>query len=80
MLKTIEISAKCSDMFRMNGLDENGNNICGVEYQGYVPSLVCSNSDCVQFKIDVETGRILNWKPFSEEDYLNLLNEDYFEG
>lgn len=51
--KVIFISAKCSDLFSATLSDNNGNRL-GQDYDEYVPDL--------QLNIDLETGRILNWK------------------
>ena len=58
--KTISINAKCSDMFSAR-LDD------GREYDGYVPSwfpnpAASHYGDYVELTIDLETGKILNWK------------------
>lgn len=59
---TIEISAKCSDMFSATLANEWGK-IVG-EYDGYVPKFFPGEhfGDYICLKIDVETGRIVNWK------------------
>jgi len=58
-MNTITISAKCSDLFwaRHNGK----------EYDGYVPDWFPTPAekhygDYVSLDIDLDTGRILNWK------------------
>lgn len=60
-MKTINITAKCSDMFAAN-LKEDGK-IIG-EYDGYVPDFMPGNhyGDYVELQIDIDTGKILNWK------------------
>jgi len=64
-MKVISISAKCSDLF-FASLTENGK-VLG-EYDGYVPDLMPGEhfGDYVKLKIDVSTGRILNWKKPSQ--------------
>ena len=63
--KTIQISAKCSDLFsailKEDG-KEKGN------YDGYVPDFMPGRhfGDYVNLEIDIETGQILNWKTPSE--------------
>jgi hypothetical protein len=59
-MKTITISAKCSDLCWMKLSD-------GGEHCGYVPSWFPNPQtehfgDYVQLTIDLETGQILNWK------------------
>ena len=63
--KTILISAKCSDMFSAQLIDNMGNQIG--EADGYVPKWFPSEKvqhfgDYVELAIDLETGRIMNWK------------------
>lgn len=57
MPKIISISAKCSDLFSAN-LDD------GRTYDGYVPDFFPGEhfGDYVRLDIDLETGKILNWK------------------
>jgi hypothetical protein len=64
MKRTIRISAKCSDMFDVQ-LMEDGKRVG--EYSGYVPTWFPNPTedhygDYVQLDIDVDTGQILNWK------------------
>ena len=58
----IEISAKCSDLFSMGKVDENGNT--SWTYDGYVPDFFPDEhfGDYVMLRIDTNTGKILNWK------------------
>jgi hypothetical protein len=63
-MRTINISAKCSDLFSAQ-LREN-NKVIG-EYDGYVPTwlpnpAVNHGGDYVDLTIDVDTGKIVNWK------------------
>lgn len=62
-IKTISISAKCSDMFFAQAHDENGDKV-GVDHDGYVPEFMPDEhyGDYVILDIDIETGKILNWK------------------
>ena len=57
------MSCKCSDMFDASLIEECGTEI-GQHYSGYVPSFFPGKhyGDYVMLKIDVETGKILNWK------------------
>ena len=70
--KTISISAKCSDLFYANILDEKGNSI--KEYDGYVPDFFPDKhyGDYVMLKIDIETGKILNWKAPTQDELDSL--------
>lgn len=63
-MRTIKISAKCSDMFSAQ-LCENG--VVKREYDGYVPVWFPNPSvehygDYVDLEIDIDTGKIVNWK------------------
>lgn len=60
--KVLRISAKCSDLFWASLEDASGNQIG--EYDGYVPSWMPDEhyGDYVMLDIDLETGKILNWK------------------
>ena len=61
-IKTIEISAKCSDLFSMYS-------DTGSEYNGYVPGFFPGEhyGDYVNLVINVETGKIVNWKRPNQE-------------
>ena len=63
-MKTIRLTAKCSDMFSAS-LIVDGEQIG--EYNGYVPAWFPNPSvnhygDYVELEIDVATGQIINWK------------------
>lgn len=61
-MKTITISAKCSDLFSAQLKDSEKGTI--KEYVGYVPDFLGPDGygDYVEMEIDVKTGQILNWK------------------
>ena len=61
-IKTISISAKCSDLFSACLLDDEGKVV--KEYEGYVPDFFPEEhyGDYVQLDIDIKTGTITNWK------------------
>lgn len=65
-IKTLTISAKCSDMFSAIALNSDGK--CVGDYDGYVPEMMGKDTDgdYLCFNIDVKTGRILNWTPPSQ--------------
>jgi hypothetical protein len=74
-LKTISVSAKCSDCFFLRGKTQDGEHI---EYDGYVPhGLNIGSGDYIEFTLDLETGKILNWKPVNadtlEQTFENLI-------
>jgi hypothetical protein len=60
--KVASINAKCSDLCFVELKDENGKVIA--EHDGYVPDFMPEEhyGDYVELDIDLETGRILNWK------------------
>lgn len=64
-MKIITISVKCSDTFNASYNDK--------DYRGYVPKWLPSPEekhygDYVHLDIDIETGKIVNWKQPSQED------------
>lgn len=76
-MKTLLVNAKCSDLCWM--ALENEKTRLG-EYDGYVPAWFPSRAthhfgDYVELKIDIETGKILNWKKPTKEDL-----QETFEG
>ena len=63
-MTTITISAKCADLFSAQ-LFKNGKNMGA--YEGYVPCWfpnpnVGNDGDYISLIIDVDTGKIINWK------------------
>ena len=66
-MKTILISAKCSDLFAAD-LYADGKRVGA--YEGYVPDFFPGQhyGDYVQLNIDVDTGKILNWKVPTAKD------------
>ncbi len=62
-IKTVTISAKCSDLCFAIARDAKGNQV-GEEHDGYVPDFMPDEhyGDYVMLDIDIETGKILNWK------------------
>lgn len=60
--RSISISAKCADAFFAT-LIVDGKRVG--EYNGYVPLFLQNNwggEDYIEWQIDVDTGKILNWK------------------
>lgn len=66
-MRTIQISAKCSDMFW--GRLKDGEEIIG-EYDGYVPDFMPGEhyGDYVELTIDIDTGKIVNWQTPTGKD------------
>jgi len=75
MIKTISISAKCSDPFDATFLDAKGNELGA--YSGYVPDFFPEEhyGDYVMFDIDVDTGKIVNWKKPSQAALQKVMEE-----
>ena len=73
MKGTIEISAKCSDLFSATVTTDKGE----FDYSCYVPEFFPEEhyGDYVQLKIDLETGRILNWKTPTQADFEKMKEE-----
>ena len=63
----IYMSAKCSDLCYLM-LHDNGEQLG--EHDGYVPDFFPGQhyGDYVQLEIDVDTGKILNWKKPTKKD------------
>jgi hypothetical protein len=61
MKRTLQISAKCSDLFWAR-LTVDGKQVG--EHDGYVPDWMPGRpyGDYVELTIDLDTGMILNWK------------------
>lgn len=70
--KIIRINAKCSDMFSADVVDETGKIL--KEYNGYVPDFFPGQhyGDYIELDIELETGRILNWKKTTRADIDSL--------
>lgn len=65
--KTINMCAKCSDMFGASVLDKDGKEL--FDYDGYVPGFFPGEhyGDYVILEIELATGKILNWKAPTEK-------------
>lgn len=78
-IKKMVLCAKVSDRLNLTFCDEQDRPV--FEYSGYVPKFfpeadeTWNNFDYIVFEIDVETGRILNWKKPSESE-LNEMEKD----
>jgi hypothetical protein len=66
-MRIIKFSAKCSDMFAADLVDDG--NVRG-KYDGYVPDFFPGEhyGDYVQLEIDIDTGKIVNWKKPTKTD------------
>ena len=64
---TFMLNAKCDDRCQFVVYDEDGNEL--QETIDYVPyAMGLGGGDYIHFKIDIETGQILNWKKPDPED------------
>lgn len=70
--KTIDISAKCSDLFDATVYDGKGKAL--LDYTGYVPGFFPDDhyGDYVRMKIELKTGKILNWKQPTAVDFEHM--------
>jgi hypothetical protein len=75
--KTISICAKCSDMFSAKLYHKNGHQI-GKDYDDYVPRFFPEQhfGDYVMLDIELETGKILNWRKPTEEDLKKMFEKN----
>mgnify|MGYP001598131419 CR=1 FL=1 len=73
--KVLMINCKVSDGFRALLLDEAGNTMA--DYIGYVPDFMPGEhyGDYVELEIDIETGKILNWKRPSSQDLSKFIQD-----
>lgn len=75
-VKTVHINAKCSDLCYTVLYDANGKEI--LEHDGYVPGFFPGRGgDYVELDIDIDTGKILNWKV--DKQYLSDFIEEHYE-
>ena len=65
-IEVISITAKCSDLFSATAKDATGKEVG--QWDGYVPDIMPDDhdGDYILLDIDVNTGRILNWKKPSQ--------------
>lgn len=74
--KTLKLHMKVRDCFQADLLDQDGQQIG--EYEGYVPGFMPGQhyGDYLILDIDIETGRITNWKKPSAEDLQKTFCKD----
>ena len=72
--KYIFLCVKCSDTFNAQIMNEKSENIG--DYDGYVPDFFPEHhyGDYVELKIDITTGKILNWNKPTQKQINELLN------
>jgi hypothetical protein len=78
-LKVLHINAKCSDFCYAELKDENGHIVA--THDGYVPGFMPGKhyGDYVQLDIDIETGKLLNWKKPSAAEVEKEITEKEWE-
>ena len=77
----ITLNAKCSDLFSMSVIGDDGSYALE-DYSGYVPEFMPGDhyGDYVELDIDVDTGRILNWREGCRERVLDFIKEQVAKG
>ena len=72
--KVLKLHLKVSDCFDAQLVDQNGEVV--KEYEGYVPKFMPGEhyGDYVILDIDVDTGKILNWKVPTAEQLQNFMD------
>ena len=73
--KELRIHMKVCDGFEGAIYDQDGQQI-GEDYEGYVPKFMPGEhyGDYLILNIDIETGKILNWKTPSKEQIEEFIN------
>jgi hypothetical protein len=66
--KTLKIHSKIRDMFQAELVDQDGS-VIHTQEDGYVPGFMPGEhyGDYLILDIDLDTGKILNWKPPTAE-------------
>lgn len=73
-IKTIFVTAKCSDLCHVTFYDEDKNDV-GIS-DGYVPEFMPEEhyGDYVELEIEIATGKILNWKVPTQKKLKESMN------
>ena len=76
--KTMQVTAKCSDLFTATLHDGNGAMVGS--YDGYVPAFFSNKGvrhygDCVEIEVDLATGQIVGWVAPTAKD-LAIFKQD----
>ena len=77
MVRTIKMVLKVNDQFDATFFNSQGAE-CG-QYSGYVPEFIPGSAmggDYVSLRVDLETGKILNWNPVSQEAVTKLFQKE----
>jgi len=76
-MRTIIINAKASDLCHTEYIVDGETKI---EADGYCPNLKgISGGDYISLEIDLDTGKILNYKPISHSDIMNELSDEFYD-
>lgn len=73
--KEIRLCCKVCDMFTASVHDQDGETV--FDYEGYVPDFFPGDhyGDYIMLHIDLDTGKITNWKTPSAEDIMKFIDE-----
>ena len=74
-IKSVTLFMKHNDMTNLILEDEKGNTLHEKD-SDYFPDVGCIGGDDTEFKIDNETGKIIGWKPITDEDLTELKGEE----
>lgn len=70
MARLMTFGAKCSDLF--NIYIEH----LSIDHNGYVPDgLGIGGGDYIEMTVDMDTGQIQDWKPITDEDAVEAIEE-----
>ncbi len=74
-MRTLNVSAKCSDCCFTELHDSEAK--IRLSSDGYVPKgLGVGGGDYIEITIDVDTGKVVGWKPFTNEDAAAVLEDE----
>lgn len=75
--KVLKIHCKVCDSFTASLVDQNGDEIHDQE-DGYVPGFMPGQhyGDYIILDIDLDTGKVLNWKPPTAEQIQEWINPE----
>jgi hypothetical protein len=75
-MRIMSMTVKCSDMFYCNISD--GEKYVLEDYEGYVPDFMPDDhyGDYVILDIDLDTGKIVNWRPNITEQVDRFIAEN----
>lgn len=71
--KFVRITANTADMSTTEVMDEKRNVL--KEFDSYLPRFVSRHEDGIDFTIEIETGRILNWRSDAADMIAKAISE-----